>query len=113
MSDSRNPTPPPWSYQDCMFERPVGRLTKSCNLVITASDKDPIVATVWGHSVSTDRCLANARLIAASFDLLNACLAMLGTWGGQDEEAIIKARDMAASAVSKALDPTTSTETTP
>lgn len=46
---------------------------------------------------------ADARLIAAAPDLLAACLAMLATWGGQDEEIINLSRDMARAAIDKAL----------
>jgi hypothetical protein len=49
-----------------------------------------------------DEAFANARLIAASPDLLAACLAMLSTWGSDDEDAIIAARDQARTAVAKA-----------
>jgi hypothetical protein len=43
-------------------------------------------------------------LIAAAPDLLAACLAMLSTWGGDDEDEIIAARDRARAAVSKAIE---------
>jgi hypothetical protein len=37
-------------------------------------------------------------------DLVAACLAMLSTWGGDDEDEIIAARDRARAAVSKAIE---------
>jgi hypothetical protein len=42
-------------------------------------------------------------LIAAAPDLLAACLAMLATWGGDDEDEIIAARDRARAAVARAM----------
>ena len=42
---------------------------------------------------------ANAWLMAASKRLLEACQAMLATWGSDDEDAIIRARDMAIGAI--------------
>ncbi len=47
--------------------------------------------------------VANAHLIAAAPDLLAACFGMLATWGSQDEDAIIAARDAARAAVEKAM----------
>lgn len=43
------------------------------------------------------------HLIAAAPDLLAACFGMLATWGSQDEDAIIAARDAARAAVEKAM----------
>jgi hypothetical protein len=46
---------------------------------------------------------ANARLIAASPDLLFAVAGMLATWGSDDEEAIVESRDRARRAIEKAI----------
>jgi len=46
----------------------------------------------------------NARIFAASWDLLAACMAMLSTWGSDDEDAIISARDAARRACEKAIE---------
>lgn len=63
-----------------------------------------VVANAICQATGTNRHeVGNARLIAAAPDLLQACLAMLGTWGGQDEDVIIAARDMAKAAVEKAI----------
>ena len=47
---------------------------------------------------------ANAKLMAAAPDLLSACAAMICTWGSQDEDAIIAARDQARAAIIKATE---------
>lgn len=44
---------------------------------------------------------SNALLIAAVRDLLAACKAMVLTWGTDDEDAAIRARDLAISAIAK------------
>lgn len=43
------------------------------------------------------------QLRAINTDLLKACIAMLKTWGSDDEDAIIQARDDTRKAVEKAL----------
>ena len=45
--------------------------------------------------------VANARLIAAAPELITACKMMLLTWGSDDEEAVIAARDAACAAIAK------------
>jgi hypothetical protein len=55
-----------------------------------------------GDPIGPAEARANARLMASAPDLLAACLAMLGTWGSDDEDAIIEARDMARAAVTRA-----------
>lgn len=45
---------------------------------------------------------ANIALIEAAPELLEACEAMLDTWGSCDEDAIIAARDQARAAIAKA-----------
>lgn len=47
----------------------------------------------------------NARLIAALPKLLEACKAMLATWGTDDEDAIIASRDLAREAITDAEPP--------
>ena len=55
-----------------------------------------------GTTPGPEQCLSqdDARLIAA--DLLAACARMLATWGTDDEDEIIAARDAALAAIAKA-----------
>lgn len=101
------PTPGPWEvYDPCYGTCPIGGMPctpEGCHESHPVGDRavsGPLSAD-GGHIELME--VADAHLIAASPDLLAACLAMLGTWGGQDEDAIIAARDMAKAAIEKAI----------
>ena len=78
------------------------------------ADRIPIISVIeyigprhgWMRDADIPTFKANARLVAAAPDLLSACAAMLCTWGSDDEDAIIAARDQARAAIVKATEPT-------
>lgn len=85
-------TPGPWEA--------VIRMRTGFPLVVKDSDGNDICYLAPAADGTDQR---NALLIAASTRLFAACVAMLGTWGSDDEDAIIAARDAAREVVTKAL----------
>lgn len=76
------PTPGPWEAAD-LTGRPVNDPS-----VMSAKH---CIATVWINDISRKQAVANARLLAASWDLLEACKEALG---GLDSEFGQRATDV-------------------
>lgn len=86
--------------------------------IITDEDAQAMAEDVWDALNGVGTCaeepapellaLAARPAPASDSDAIAACKAMLATWGSQDEDAIIAARDMARAAVERAAHPAAS-----
>ena len=106
MSDAKH-TPEPWMFDG--FQR-----IRAVNGKQDGTEDIAHIYSSWSASRYDAGDYANANRIVACVngceginpeavkDLLAACEAMLATWGSDDEDSIIAARDMARAAAAKA-----------
>lgn len=91
------PTSGPWHWEIRNYNS--GRIS-----TVLAGGQVPIL-TIVDAACCRRPSDADANLVAAAPELLEACKAMLATWGSDDEDAIIAAKKAAIAAVAKATGP--------